>query len=405
MIELVIKVTRNWLRSIGLLTILFVVSGCLEREVLLPEIEIERSVLIYMAANNNLSAHSFDNIEALKRGYLPSKGNIVVYHHAPGTPPRLFRLVKNKTTKVIEEELIEQYDEGERSTDPVVLTKTLLRVQELFPSDEYGLILWSHATGWKPATLPFSYSAALFAAPLYLKKENVPLTKSFGTYNADRGMELNELAEAIPFHLSFILFDACLMGSVEVVYALREKTDYIIASPTEILGSGFPYESMMEPIFRSNADLSAVCAAFYTFYSQYPLTDYRSGSISLYGTQKLPELAATLNAIFDAHRTDLTHFSPYDVQHFANTHFYYDLDDFVYQLAPGDEYDLFKKALDNVVLYTNSTEKIFTKITSDAFIPILRYGGVSTYIPIESQTLLKAAYKETEWNRSVHLIE
>lgn len=42
------------------------------------------------------------------------------------------------------------------------------------------------------------------------------------------------MAKAIPFNkenLEFILFDACLMSSIEVLYDLRDKAKYVIASP------------------------------------------------------------------------------------------------------------------------------------------------------------------------------
>ena len=32
----------------------------------------------------------------------------------------------------------------------------------------------------------------------------------------------------------FILFDACLMSSIEVLYDLRDKAKYVIASPAEL---------------------------------------------------------------------------------------------------------------------------------------------------------------------------
>lgn len=32
------------------------------------------------------------------------------------------------------------------------------------------------------------------------------------------------------------------MGGIEVAYELRNKTDYMIASPAEVISNGFPYE-------------------------------------------------------------------------------------------------------------------------------------------------------------------
>ena len=41
-------------------------------------------------------------------------------------------------------------------------------------------------------------------------------------------MNIDALAAALPVRFDFILMDACLMGSVEVVYELRNKADFII---------------------------------------------------------------------------------------------------------------------------------------------------------------------------------
>ena len=51
----------------------------------------DRVVLLYLAANNNLSTYAKDNVEALRDGYVPSvndKNILLVYKHIKGD--RLF---------------------------------------------------------------------------------------------------------------------------------------------------------------------------------------------------------------------------------------------------------------------------------------------------------------------------
>lgn len=397
---------------------LFSLSGCCEKAI--PEPEIARSVLIYMAANNNLSQFSFDNIEMIKRGgFIPANGNILIYHDAPGTSPRLIRLVRNGTE--IEEELVEQYLSDERATDPAVLSRTLNRMQELFPAREYGLILWSHANGWVPAGTTFSLTApsltATFSLPSHINARDIPIVKTFGEArrpgggpNADDpGMELDQLAGAIAAfraRLSFIIFDCCLMGGIEALYALRNVTDHIIASPTEILGYGFPYHLIMQPLFLPQPDLTGVCNTFYNFYNEQTGLN-QSATITLYTTQFLPELAEILRSLFDRYREELGRFSLVNMQRFANTYVYYDLDQFISQLVGQSDYALFKEALDKVVFHKRNTEYFLSNVPPpyQAFIPVNHFGGISTYIPIKSQTSLIQAYKETAWNKAVHLVE
>ena len=42
----------------------------------------------------------------------------------------------------------------------------------------------------------------------------------------------------------FIMFDDCYMSSMEVAYDLKDVTDYIIASTSEVMAYGMPYEKV-----------------------------------------------------------------------------------------------------------------------------------------------------------------
>lgn len=56
-----------------------------------------------------------------------------------------------------------------------------------------------------------------------------PKTKSFGVYNQST-METHDLATALPTKLKYILFDACLTGSVEVASELQNTINYLTGS-------------------------------------------------------------------------------------------------------------------------------------------------------------------------------
>ena len=55
-------------------------------------------------------------------------------------------------------------------------------------------------------------------------------------------MDVLEMVRAITIHLDYIIFDACLMGGIEVAYELRNVADKIGFSQAEILAHGFPYK-------------------------------------------------------------------------------------------------------------------------------------------------------------------
>jgi hypothetical protein len=143
-----------------------------------------------------------------------------------GETPCLLRITEDG------EQMIKTYSEF-NSANPTNMNRLLREITGMYPSESYGLILWSHGTSWLPAGVQLKFFVA----------------------DGNRQMNIPDLAEALPVHFDFILFDACLMGAVEVAYELRNKTDYIIASSTETIDTGFPYELVIPALMSSTPDL------------------------------------------------------------------------------------------------------------------------------------------------------
>jgi hypothetical protein len=163
----------------------------------------------------------------------------------------------------------------------------------LFPAKEYGLVLSSHGTGWVPNGLLSEQSlpSAFIGHPQFWK-ENLLLTKNFGEYEPtnDPGIELDMLVDAIPFHLSFIIFDACLMSGIGVLYQLRNKAKIIIASPTEVLIAGFPYKKTIPLLLMPEPNYGEVALTYMEYYKNRP-GNLQSASIAIIDTRQLEQLA------------------------------------------------------------------------------------------------------------------
>lgn len=77
-------------------------------------------------------------------------------------------------------------------------------------------------------------------------------TRSFGLDNSDEKsnettneMDILELSEVFNgHHFELLLMDACFMGSIEFAYELRKSFDTLILSPSEVLATSFPYDSI-----------------------------------------------------------------------------------------------------------------------------------------------------------------
>src|SRR5512133_1045058 len=154
----------------------------------------KRVVLLYMAANNNLSGYAQDNIDALKSGFLPGEDDkdiMLVYKHLSGSLPELVRLYKDINGNTVEDKVAVYEDRNSASGE--VLKEVLNKIKSIFPANGYGLILWSHSTGWLPQGYYNSNKGN--GNNVFMEDPYADIVKSFGE---DRGteMESTELRDA-----------------------------------------------------------------------------------------------------------------------------------------------------------------------------------------------------------------
>lgn len=117
-------------------------------------------------------------------------------------------------------------------------------------------------------------------------------------------MELIELFNSLPIKFEFILFDACLMGNIEVLYQLRNKADYIIASPTEILVAGFPYTQTIPLLLQKEINFDNVTTEYVNYYENQNSSRLRSASLSVIQTKYLKSLVDFIKLYID-HKTTI----------------------------------------------------------------------------------------------------
>lgn len=344
-----------------------------------------RTVLIYMAADNSLSSYSYDNIESIVQGTSASAlngGNLLIYVDAKNAAPQLLQ-IKVKSDGKIQKLSVKDYPE-QNSVDPSVMREVFDRVISDYPADSYGLVLWSHGTAW----LPYNVQ---------------PMLRSFGQ-DESNWMEIDELAEALPDHVfDFIMFDACYMASTEVAYALRDKADYILASPTEVLGEGFPYKLIIGNFFTETAGLQQIAETFYNYYNQKEKIIEQSASVSLIATEQLDNLAAICREIVIGKENAIASLPIQELQQLEylgyTYHALYDFDDFISRLATETQYTNYLSILNKVVLYKQTTPNA-TYFKGQ--LVINQFSGLSIYVPQNGLATLNDWYKGMEWYRAVY---
>ena len=355
----------------------------------------KRTLLVYMAADNNLYSYAYSNladIEAAVRNMSEKSAAVVVYLDTPYENPQLFRILPDGTRQVLK-----NFSEKHNSVSPEVMAEVIGEVCSRCPAQHYGLVLWSHATSWLPA------NSTLLKKNIQ-EQEEWPETKTFGQDTGESPtayMELEDLKNVLPDGLfDYILFDACYMGSVEVAYALRNKADYIVASPTEVLAGGFPYSNITEILSDEIPDLEAVCRAYYEYYNTMPGRS-RAASIGLVATKHLENLATISKEIVQKALTENPNlWSEPDLAQIpcvdrSNIHFAYDLDRYMVALADEEQYEQFSQQLDLAIPYSAHTPYFFD-------VSLQYCCGLTAYIPLKENAPHNPFYFSLDWGRAVY---
>ena len=242
----------------------------------------------------------------------------------------------------------------------------------------------------------------LWAAPPGAKQ-----TRSFG----DKGYELNitelkEALEAQQFRFDYLIFDDCFMANIETLYDLRSVIGYIVASPCEVMGDGFPYDRIVPHLFETGpvADrLAETCREFWNLYeNEYQSTTWKeqSGCISLAVTSQLDALAEVMRRINEKGKQP---FELSQLQYYEGltTHLFYDLGHYV-ELSCGDPalVEEFTTQLDRAFPPESRlcTKQFYSQYNNGSN-PVHFYTGVSVSEP---STKYVAENRMTNWYRDTH---
>lgn len=398
-----------------------------------PNVENRKVMLLYSAGFNSIASYLKADIEDLKKGWIPygrrPEDIILVYSHFPSkegyktqTPSYLVQLYMNSESEVISDTL-KVYPAGTISASAEQLNNVLTYVRDNFQAKSYGMIFSSHATGYLPTGYynkpqetsdDFEWksrrrrgaTSVPFTEPEY--DPSMPMVKSIGqdqignigSYESYE-IELSDFAEAIPMHLDYLLFDACLMGGIEVAYELKDKVSKVGFSQTEVLAEGYCYESLAHHLLGGEeSDPKSVCEDFYNQYAEQSGL-YQSATISLIDCSKLQPLASVCKELFKQYSEEISSLDPSKVQKYfrSGKHWFYDLESILINagITAGELKDL-HNALDKCVMYKAHTPKFMSEFDIHTF------SGFSMYLPCNGSKFLDSFYKTLKWNQDTGLV-
>lgn len=191
-----------------------------------------KTVMVYMVGSDlesQAGAASFDIVEMMESGVDTTKNKVLIY--TGGTKEWMISDIpvdKNciYLLKGEEFELVKDYNSLNMG-DSQTLAEFLRYGVNNYPSDEYGLILWNHGAG--PL---IGYGNDELYGDLLEMSELKTALSSAGFGNGKK--------------LEFLGFDACLMGSIETAWEVKDYANYLIASQETEPGCGWNYSFLKQ---------------------------------------------------------------------------------------------------------------------------------------------------------------
>ena len=340
--------------------------------------EAERTVIIYMMAENSLNRFAANDLDEIRQAYanVPKNTNLLVYVDNSSLP-----IIYNVTAKKGLTEW-KTFSQDQLSTDSTVMQRTLKEITAKFPAKKYGLVLWSHGSGWVPRSRAIGI-------------DNGKNTSSNNGLQMDI-TTLRGVLENLP-HMEYILFDACAMQSIEVAYELRNVTDYIIGSPTEIHAKGAPYDMILGPMMRG--DVLEVVKQYYATYQKnedgvvISLLDCRQMEAFAQATAKvMPQLSEAVSQ--DGGTEGIQIYQPYSSQTEWKPE-PFDMEGAMFHTLDSDSFTEWKSALNQILLYKNATSSwtsVFSGYSHCHLTDPDHYAALSIFLPNEK-------YAPQGWNQ------
>ena len=366
------------------------------------EVHPKRNILFYIGGDSNLSNEAYEKINKIRSGWQPGKGEMIIYVDHKEDGACLLRISDVKGSNNYFRFDTIQYYGKENSADHAVVSRVINKMKQDYPADSYGMIFFSHASGWLPE--------GMLAQPRSL------VIDDGGSVRHE--MEYYDFAAAIPDkQFDFIILEACLMADVISMYELRNKTKYVLASSAEIVSPGFTYiyEKEIMGLYDTKNHVSSVLTGFAQAYYDSITTRYKvnddncSTTMSIIKMDEMESLASVTKTTLQGISIDETSLTISDIQTFDRPYGlisgaqkksrYFDLADVLENLVPETRYNSFIDRMEKTVIWKASTERF---LLGDNGFYIKRHCGLSTYIEQDAYPFLNSVYRNSSWYKAIY---
>ncbi|PWI46796.1 hypothetical protein CEE45_14930 [Candidatus Heimdallarchaeota archaeon B3_Heim] len=247
------------------------------------------TIMVYMAADNDLEEAGVNDLWEMRDANFGSEICVVVEFdgwdsclvqdtdNSEYNASQRFRILGAGGAFINLDNTSEERNMG----DPRTLRNFIEFSINKFPAEHYCLVIWNHGLGWETGVeewTDYTSTTNLRGPPNILQNvDRSFLTRQKGVCWDDRSFgdtltesELTSALSDLPDTLDVIAFDACLMGCIEVAYAIRNDAKFMVASEDSIGLSGFYYTGFLNKLsdFTSDSGIDPVnygperCAQF-----------------------------------------------------------------------------------------------------------------------------------------------
>lgn len=389
------------------LALMLIITSCTKKKSENPTPSVKQILLVYMVADKNgLDLEAVEKVSALtKIAEFSKEYRLFVFSDTNFKDTgRLLEVLPDGTGDIFEgkAKLLKEFGEVDNA-DLKSFSNVLNHVTDTYLADSYGLLVFSHASGWLPAGTPDTPSSARSTRQLERQTIVIPNDIQATVFiDKDKEMKLSDFADALPAHkFNYIIFEACNMAGIEVAYVLRNKVEYVVASSAQMVSPGFTpiYSQLIGHLFKNTPQLNEFTKTYINYYSN--TKDRPYATLSVLKTSKIENLK---NIVKEINTSGVNQIDRKSIQQFdgetTRPIYFFDFLDYYKKATTSTNYEKIKYAVEKVVIYKEETSKYYALPEKKSF-DINTNSGITTYILGENEILDKE-YKNLEWYKNVH---
>lgn len=247
----------------------------------------ERTIIMYLPYSgsgiNDLYPFFEQNILDVEQSIKQAGGlgtnnlYVVIADHSPARV-YLYR-VRMEGTECVHD-TIKRYDYP-RLMDAQWITRVINDVKSISNTPKYAMLVGCHGNGWLP--------------PM----DNVARAKTRWFGGPGYAISIADFAQGIQqagIKLEYLVFDDCYLSCAEVAYDLRNATNTLIASTSEVMAAGMPYAKVFQYLAAPQPNFGQLVNDYIAYY-QSTATPYATiGVINTQYIQPMAQLMRQVNA-------------------------------------------------------------------------------------------------------------